>query len=76
MASALQCPACGHKHRLSELTGDPIFSCEQCGRHSRCPTASRKMPPIFPGSRATYTAPPVARRTQAIADSVAVPVIG
>ena len=37
MASALQCPACGFKHRLSELSGDPVFSCEQCGRLLKTP---------------------------------------
>ena len=42
MASALQCPACGHKHRLSELTGDPIFSCEQCGRLLKTPVEYRR----------------------------------
>jgi hypothetical protein len=42
MASALQCPACGHKHRLSELTGDPIFSCEQCGRLLKTPMEYRR----------------------------------
>ena len=40
MASALQCPACGHKHRLSELSGDPIFSCEQCGRLLKTPMST------------------------------------
>jgi hypothetical protein len=42
VASALQCPACGHKHRLSELTGDPIFSCEQCGRLLKTPVEYRR----------------------------------
>ncbi len=42
MASALQCPACGHKHRLSELTGDPIFSCEKCGRLLKTPMEYRR----------------------------------
>jgi hypothetical protein len=61
MASALQCPACGHKHRLSELTGDPIFSCEQCGRllktpmEYRRPDASGPVDPVR--SNGTSTAP-------------------
>src|SRR4051794_6229064 len=42
MASALQCPACGHKHRLSELSGDPIFSCEECGRLLKTPVEYRR----------------------------------
>jgi hypothetical protein len=45
MASALQCPACGHKHRLSELTGDPIFSCEECGRLLKTPVEYRRPEP-------------------------------
>jgi len=48
MASALQCPACGHKHRLSELTGDPIFSCEQCGRLLKTPVEYRRPEPSAP----------------------------
>lgn len=48
MASALQCPACGHKHRLSELSGDPIFSCEQCGRLLKTPVEYRRPEPSGP----------------------------
>ncbi len=45
MASALQCPACGFKHRLSGLTGDPVFSCEQCGRLLKTPVEYRRPEP-------------------------------
>jgi len=48
MASALQCPACGHKHRLSELTGEPIFSCEECGRLLKTPVEYRTPDPVSP----------------------------
>lgn len=48
MASALQCPACGHKHRLSELTGEPIFSCEECGRLLKTPVEYRRAEPDSP----------------------------
>lgn len=48
MASALQCPACGHKHRLSELTGEPIFSCEECGRLLKTPVEYRRADPASP----------------------------
>jgi hypothetical protein len=48
MASALQCPACGHKHRLSQLTGDPIFSCENCGRLLKTPMEYRRPEPSAP----------------------------
>jgi hypothetical protein len=50
MASALQCPACGHKHRLSQLTGDPIFSCENCGRLLKTPVEYRRPEPSAPVS--------------------------
>jgi 2-oxoglutarate dehydrogenase E2 component (dihydrolipoamide succinyltransferase) len=50
MASALQCPACGHKHRLSQLTGDPIFSCESCGRLLKTPVEYRRPEPSAPAS--------------------------
>jgi hypothetical protein len=50
MASALQCPACGHKHRLSQLTGDPIFSCESCGRLLKTPMEYRRPEPSAPAS--------------------------
>lgn len=50
MASALQCPACGHKHRLSQLTGDPIFSCENCGRLLKTPVEYRRPEPSAPAS--------------------------
>lgn len=48
MASALQCPACGHKHRLAALTGDPIFSCEECGRLLKTPVEYRRPEPSAP----------------------------
>jgi hypothetical protein len=50
MASALQCPACGHKHRLSQQTGDPIFSCESCGRLLKTPMEYRRPEPSAPAS--------------------------
>lgn len=42
MASALQCPACGFKHRLDALDGDPIFSCASCGRLLKTPVEYRR----------------------------------
>ncbi len=44
----LQCPACGRKHRLSELTGEPIFSCEECGRLLKTPVEYRRADPASP----------------------------
>lgn len=48
MASALQCPACGHKHRLTGLNGDPVFACEQCGRLLKTPVEYRRPEPSGP----------------------------
>lgn len=45
MASALQCPACGFKHRLSSLAGEPIFPCAQCGRLLKTPAEYRRAQP-------------------------------
>jgi hypothetical protein len=47
--NALQCPACGHKHRLSSLTGEPMFTCTQCGRLLKVPTEFRRPEPSTPG---------------------------
>ena len=48
MASALQCPACGHKHRLTGLSGEPVFACEQCGRLLKTPVEYRRPDPSTP----------------------------
>lgn len=36
MATALQCPECGHRHRLDGLSGRS-FRCESCGRLLKVP---------------------------------------
>lgn len=41
MASGLQCPACGHKHRVSTLPEAEAFRCEECGQMLKIPTALR-----------------------------------
>ncbi len=48
MASALQCPACGYKHRLSGLSGEPVFACEECGRLLKTPAEYRRPEPSGP----------------------------
>lgn len=50
MASALQCPACGYKHRLSALSGDPVFSCVQCGRLLKTPAEYLRPEPSGPSA--------------------------
>jgi hypothetical protein len=47
--NALQCPACGYKHRLSGLSGDPIFTCSECGRLLKTPAEYRRPEPSGPG---------------------------
>jgi hypothetical protein len=48
MASALQCPACGCKHRLSALSGEPVFACAQCGRLLKTPAEYLRPEPSGP----------------------------
>lgn len=73
MASALQCPACGFKHRLSSLTGDPVFACAQCGRLLKTPAEfCRPQPtgtadPPHPEPAAGARPRAVARRAPAVA---------
>jgi hypothetical protein len=43
--NALQCPACGAKHRLSSLSGEPIFTCSECGRLLKTPAEFRRPEP-------------------------------
>jgi hypothetical protein len=50
MASALQCPTCGFKHRLSALSGEPIFECAQCGRLLKTPTEYLRPEPSGPSA--------------------------
>jgi hypothetical protein len=50
MASALQCPACGFKHRLSALSGEPIFECAQCGRLLKTPAEYLRPEPSGPSA--------------------------
>ncbi|HEY7439002.1 MAG TPA: hypothetical protein VIC35_06355 [Acidimicrobiia bacterium] len=45
MATALQCPKCGHKHRLSTLSGDAMFTCSECGQTLKTPEPYQAGPP-------------------------------
>jgi hypothetical protein len=51
VATALQCPACGCKHRVDTLAGDAIFSCEQCGRLLKTPPEYRRPDAVAPPPR-------------------------
>jgi hypothetical protein len=39
MAKALECPACGAKHRLDGLEPSTTFRCEQCGQTLKVPAS-------------------------------------
>ncbi len=39
MAKALECPACGAKHRLDGLEASTTFRCEQCGQTLKVPAS-------------------------------------
>lgn len=41
MATALQCPACGFKHRLDAVVESPVFPCSQCSRQLKLPAQYR-----------------------------------
>ena len=41
MAKALQCPACGSRHPLSDLPNEPTFRCSGCGRALKVPAQVR-----------------------------------
>ena len=77
MARALECPACGHRHRLDTLPASGTFRCENCGQVLKAPTAVASdpgaPPPPARSARPTSTgapasvAPPPRRRPAAAA---------
>jgi hypothetical protein len=44
MATALQCPDCGCKHRLDAVGDRAVFSCSRCGRQLKVPDQYRRVP--------------------------------
>lgn len=51
MAKGLQCPACGHKHRLDRLPATATFRCGGCGQVLRNPArAAAPTGPAPPGT--------------------------
>jgi hypothetical protein len=66
MARALECPACGARHRLETLPESPTFRCEQCGQVLKVPSSVSSDPAApLPPSRASgpaTVAPPPRRR--------------
>jgi hypothetical protein len=59
MARALECPACGARHRIETLPDAPTFRCDRCGQALKVPTpvssAGSDGPP--PPARRSGTAP-------------------
>ena len=62
MARALECPACGHRHRLETIPSSGTFRCEQCGQVLKVPAAVSSEPGAPPPPHA---APATATRTGA-----------
>ena len=52
MATALQCPACGFKHRLDAVGETPVFSCSRCERQLKLPAQFRDSAAARPGEAA------------------------
>jgi hypothetical protein len=48
MARALECPACGHRHRLDTIPASATFRCEQCGQVLKAPAAVASQPDAPP----------------------------
>ncbi len=57
MARALECPACGHRHRLDTIPATDTFRCEQCGQVLKAPTPVSSQPGA-PPPPARGSAPP------------------
>ncbi len=52
MATALQCPACGFKHRLDAVADTPVFACTRCERQLKLPAQFRNGSAARPGEAA------------------------
>ncbi|MGQ0805312.1 MAG: hypothetical protein ACT4PI_15790 [Actinomycetota bacterium] len=62
MAKALQCPACGSRHPLSDLPDAPTFRCSGCGRALKVPARVRPAS-ARPGAPSTSPRPSAPDRT-------------
>lgn len=63
MGKAIQCPACGRKHRVSALPDAPTFRCESCGQPLKVPAQFR--PSVMTSSR--HVRPPDSPRAESTA---------
>src|SRR3954447_17044952 len=72
MALALECPACGAKHRVENLSDAPTFRCDRCGQVLKMPTpVTTGGPP--PPTRAGASAATAATAATGAAPAVAPP---
>jgi len=64
MARALECPACGAKHRIDNLPDSPTFRCDRCGQVLKVPAPVTTGGPTTPprASGPAPIAPPPRRR--------------
>ncbi len=65
MATALQCPACGFKHRLDAVGDTAVFSCTRCERQLKLPAQFRNGAAARPGGAAqprSKNGPPTSNR--------------
>ncbi len=61
MARALECPACGAKHRIDNLPDSPTFRCDRCGQVLKMPppvTTGGPPPPARSPGAAPVVPPP------------------
>jgi hypothetical protein len=72
MARALECPACGHRHRIDAVPSSSTFRCEECGQALKVPTTVSSHPDA-PAPPARSTAPPARPGDAATAAATAPP---
>ena len=75
MARALECPACGHRHRLDSIPASGTFRCEQCGQVLKAPS-SVSSDPGAPPPPARGSAPAAAAPAAAPAAASGAPAAG
>ncbi len=77
MATALQCPACGFKHRLDAVADTPVFACTRCERQLKLPAQFRNGATARPGEaaqpRSKNPSPSTSRGTPASGSAGAAP---
>lgn len=65
MGKAIQCPACGRKHRVGALPDAPTFPCEECGQRLKVPAQFR--PSVMASARHIERPAPAASAESTVA---------